>query len=351
MRYTSSSTNISSLQTQKHNQYAKYKTKDLLLRLIYSICAFFVFWLFASLIFALEEDWNYFRSLYFSAITTTTVGFADTTPDNDVGRIFVSFYAVVSVGLLIYTLTNAMALYSDNARTMAKLNMKQENYDTGNLFLRFIGDTNEALAAGKILNVKFNRATIKLFYILALFFLNFLILASLVQITERWSVFNSLYFASVTITTIGWNTELSPHSDLIRFYVVVFLFIFEILKVYALCIITDRGINERIVQKNMIKNSSFADLQTLSQQTEIPEFSIKQLSEVSSSETRSRFLTNLRKLWTSNLVFRNFVYTVLISFSFFFIGTLLFLIVEKLSISDVFYFFDGNNNKYWLGKS
>lgn len=49
---------------------------------------------------SLLEGWSFYDSLYFSIVTTTTVGYGDITPKRDLSKIFVMFYVIVSIGLI-----------------------------------------------------------------------------------------------------------------------------------------------------------------------------------------------------------------------------------------------------------
>ena len=50
------------------------------------------------------EDWSYVDSFYFSTITLTTVGYGDISPSKDSTKIFVSFYAMIGIGIMLYAL-------------------------------------------------------------------------------------------------------------------------------------------------------------------------------------------------------------------------------------------------------
>ncbi len=47
------------------------------------------------------EGWNFIDALYFSAITLTTVGYGDFSPQTDLGKIFTIVYIGFGVGLIL----------------------------------------------------------------------------------------------------------------------------------------------------------------------------------------------------------------------------------------------------------
>jgi len=54
-----------------------------------------------ALFYHLIEGWNYLDSLYFSAITLTTIGYGDFAPKTDAGKIFTIMYIGIGVGLIL----------------------------------------------------------------------------------------------------------------------------------------------------------------------------------------------------------------------------------------------------------
>ena len=56
--------------------------------------------LLGTVVFSALEDWGYVDSLYFSVVTTTTVGFGDLTPDTDGAKLFTVFYIVAGLSIV-----------------------------------------------------------------------------------------------------------------------------------------------------------------------------------------------------------------------------------------------------------
>jgi len=47
------------------------------------------------------EGWDYLDSFYFSAITLSTVGYGDFSPQTDAGKMFTIFYIILGIGIIL----------------------------------------------------------------------------------------------------------------------------------------------------------------------------------------------------------------------------------------------------------
>jgi voltage-gated potassium channel len=61
-----------------------------------------------TIAFHLLEGWSILDSLYVTAQTVTTVGFGDLAPHTLRGRLFATFFMMVGVGIVLYSLTSAV---------------------------------------------------------------------------------------------------------------------------------------------------------------------------------------------------------------------------------------------------
>jgi voltage-gated potassium channel len=61
-----------------------------------------------TVVFHLLEGWSILDSLYVTAQTVTTVGFGDLAPRTLRGRLFATFFMMVGVGIVLYSLTSAV---------------------------------------------------------------------------------------------------------------------------------------------------------------------------------------------------------------------------------------------------
>jgi len=59
-------------------------------------------------VFHALEGWSILDSLYVTAQTVTTVGFGDLAPQTMPGRVFATFFMMVGVGIVLYSLTSAV---------------------------------------------------------------------------------------------------------------------------------------------------------------------------------------------------------------------------------------------------
>lgn len=75
-----------------------------------------VFILFSgALVYYYLEGWSYLDSLYFAAITLSTVGYGDFSPQTDLGKLFTIVYIGIGVGLIL-AFINAVYKHFQQAR-------------------------------------------------------------------------------------------------------------------------------------------------------------------------------------------------------------------------------------------
>jgi len=78
------------------------------LRIKFAVIILVIVWLVGAVVYHEIERWRWIDSLYFAAVTLTTVGFGDHVPTTDVGKLFtivymfggiaVAFYALMAIG-------------------------------------------------------------------------------------------------------------------------------------------------------------------------------------------------------------------------------------------------------------
>lgn len=85
--------------------------------LLIIIGVLFVVWIIGSIFYHLAEGLSYVDSIYFTAITLTTVGYGDFAPQTDAGKIFTAAYAFIGIGIFFGF---AAALFEDIAERIRR---------------------------------------------------------------------------------------------------------------------------------------------------------------------------------------------------------------------------------------
>lgn len=78
-----------------------------------AIVTLLVLLLFGTVIFRYIENWTWIDSFYFCVSTISTVGYGDTTPHTELGRLIASFFILISVPLIIYAFSIFARIYFD----------------------------------------------------------------------------------------------------------------------------------------------------------------------------------------------------------------------------------------------
>lgn len=80
-----------------------FDSKNNLMKYIaFTVGLFIVVVLLGALIIGNIEGWNFLDSFYFTMMTSTTIGFGDIAPVTSEGKLFVSFYSILGVGMFLY---------------------------------------------------------------------------------------------------------------------------------------------------------------------------------------------------------------------------------------------------------
>jgi voltage-gated potassium channel len=76
--------------------------KNLIKNFLTGICLFFIVTLICAAIIGSIEGWNFLDSFYMSVMTATTIGYGDFVPVTNAGKLFISFYSLLSIGTFFY---------------------------------------------------------------------------------------------------------------------------------------------------------------------------------------------------------------------------------------------------------
>lgn len=77
-----------------------------------------------ALFYHLIEGWSYLDSVYFSAITLTTIGYGDFSPQTDAGKIFTIIYIGIGVGLILTFVNTVFTHFNQVRKTYGKKKKK-----------------------------------------------------------------------------------------------------------------------------------------------------------------------------------------------------------------------------------
>lgn len=73
----------------------------------------------AAIFLAIAEGWPLLDALYFSVVIATTVGYGDLTPTRNISKLFISFYAIISVVFIANLLQKVVERFATAQRDMA----------------------------------------------------------------------------------------------------------------------------------------------------------------------------------------------------------------------------------------
>lgn len=76
----------------------------------------FAFIALGTVLFHALEDWTWIQAFYFSVVSMTTVGYGDLTPSNDITRLFVALYVLVSVTVMLTVLGSIGSAIVEHSR-------------------------------------------------------------------------------------------------------------------------------------------------------------------------------------------------------------------------------------------
>ncbi len=74
--------------------------------------------------YMLIEDWNFFDGLYMTVITVASVGYGETHPLSDYGRVFTMFLILSGSGILLYSISMITAIFVEGELTDVLKRMK-----------------------------------------------------------------------------------------------------------------------------------------------------------------------------------------------------------------------------------
>lgn len=177
----------------------------------------------ATVFLCIVEGWSLVDALYFAVVIATTVGYGDITPIHSISKIFVSFYAIVSVALiggllqsLVERVANAQGDFANNAANRLLYTSKQSSLTssdpTSQSSNEIILSTQQAVIRAK----QRLRATLVLF--LGACISGAVLYGRFLQV----SYVDLFYFLCVSLTTVGLG-DIHPKSNLGKAYAAIWL--------------------------------------------------------------------------------------------------------------------------------
>eukprot|EP00928_Gymnodinium_smaydae_P094868 TRINITY_DN8043_c0_g2_i1.p1 TRINITY_DN8043_c0_g2~~TRINITY_DN8043_c0_g2_i1.p1 ORF type:complete len:576 (-),score=134.25 TRINITY_DN8043_c0_g2_i1:3-1691(-) len=163
------------------------------------LCALAVYVLFCCIAFAFLEGWSWTDSFYFALITLTTVGYGDVAPQHPVSKVIVM--VVVLLGLFVVAaaigdfLEQLVTAEISNEKARKALRLQQP---------RAVGIFDEI---GQRYRWR-RRLCASVLALGVLLFITALLARAFLLDTSSW--LDAIYFAVITLTTIGYGDEI-PH--------------------------------------------------------------------------------------------------------------------------------------------
>eukprot|EP00163_Fabomonas_tropica_P009944 TRINITY_DN19882_c0_g1_i1.p1 TRINITY_DN19882_c0_g1~~TRINITY_DN19882_c0_g1_i1.p1 ORF type:complete len:311 (-),score=118.94 TRINITY_DN19882_c0_g1_i1:243-1175(-) len=169
-------------------------------KLVAAIVVLFITMIIGALVFyALEDNWSFKEAMWFTIITSTTIGYGEFAPSTTESRLFWFFYSLISLGVTGY----AVSVVGDVVLSFAQARLRQAGLADNKK--SFIGRYAKLIAS------------------LFSFIFILLVFAAIVQAFEKESHLDTtrakfhtygdtLYFMFTTLTTIGYG-DIVPTTD------------------------------------------------------------------------------------------------------------------------------------------
>jgi potassium channel subfamily K len=186
------------------------------------VCAFyFVGYLLLAVIFFsfVFEQWSIIDSLYFSIVLLTTIGYGDIAPSNDTTRLFLiwfAMYGVAILGIFLGIVGHTLAEMQQRAverlqAASTKMTLKAISTDVP--VTEMMPATKHKSLAQDVLDLICLESPIVIIV---------LVVALSMGYVEGWSIIQSIYYAVISITTIGLG-DITPEKEGTRLFGVIFL--------------------------------------------------------------------------------------------------------------------------------
>lgn len=166
----------------------------------------------------LLEDWPYYDAAYFVIVTLTTVGYGDLSPTTNKSKIFVIFYALVSICIVSSYLGYFVGLFLDRQETMLLETIMDGNGDEEE-------EGSDLTPKDRIIKATEGVGETEVRSMTYSLILLSIVLAGGVCIfkyMEKLSLLDSIYATVISSTTIGYG-DLSPTHEKTKIYMTIWL--------------------------------------------------------------------------------------------------------------------------------
>lgn len=251
---------------------------------VINLCLMFIltYVLLATVAFSfIFERWSIIDSAYYATVTFTTIGYGDVSPSTTPGKIFAILFVLVGVAIVGVALgiVGEMALVHQE-QAISKLQARGKRRvitmikgTSGSMPSvsagRGVGspfvESSSATAMGDKHESKFLKGSLKIIQEDGWLLFIVLLLAIAIGYFENWSFIDSLYYAVISMTTVGYG-DLHPDLQLTRLFAVVFLPFAVVLLAKVLGGITGlwmEGRADEAEQEFLRRELTLADLTTI----------------------------------------------------------------------------------------
>lgn len=193
---------------------------------VFKMCLFYLGGYFVIAVVSFSyvfEKWSIIDSLYFSVSLLTTVGYGDLVPSSDATRLFLVWFSLYGVGILgifLGIIGYALAEMQQNW---------VEQLQTGNAraTLKALADASESNVSDRSQRSQHHHKSLamevlKIILLESPILVLVLVLALIMGYFEGWSAIQSIYFAVISVTTVGFG-DVAPERDGTRLFAVLFI--------------------------------------------------------------------------------------------------------------------------------
>ncbi|KAK9455932.1 hypothetical protein V1511DRAFT_529845 [Dipodascopsis uninucleata] len=189
----------------------------------------FVLWIgLGGLLFSFLIDIRYTDALYYCVVTITTIGLGDIVPRTTVARALLLPYAlggVIILGVLVTTITSLVIASSGQAVIIHRAERLREQHYERILTEKEHDNPIAPSEAYELIRkihrqAKRQRKVTMLFWVITAFSMFWLLGAMIFHFVEGWTYFESIYFCSLCLLTIGYG-DFTPRSAVGRSFFIL----------------------------------------------------------------------------------------------------------------------------------